>query len=122
MWSFGPVEKLNREARDLLEDGGLEIYLSAASSWEIAIKFALRKLRLPDLPERFIPEYMRTAGIRQLQITHRHALEVGKLGAHHSDPFDRMLIAQARSEGMILLTADPMFSKYDVETLWCANW
>ncbi len=121
MWSFGPVEKLNQEARDLLADGSLEIYLSAASSWEIAIKFALGKLRLPEAPERFVPEYMSATRIRQLQITHYHALAVGKLEAHHSDPFDRILIAQARSEGMILLTADSMFSKYDVETLWCGK-
>lgn len=121
MWSFGPAEKLNQEARDLLGNGSLEIYLSAASSWEIAIKFALGKLRLPDPPEHFVPEYMTTAGFRQLQITHHHALSVGKLAAHHNDPFDRILIAQARFEGMILLTADSMFSKYDVETLWCGK-
>lgn len=115
------MEKLNQEARDLLGDDNLEIYLSAASSWEITIKFALGKLRLPEPPDRFIPEYMTTAGIRQLQITHYHTLAVGKLAAHHNDPFDRLLIAQACSEGMILLTADSMFSKYDVETLWCGK-
>jgi PIN domain nuclease of toxin-antitoxin system len=121
VWSFGPLEKLNHEAQELLADGSEEIYLSAASSWEIVIKFALGKLRLPEAPERFIPEQMASAGIRQLPITHYHALAVAKLAARHTDPFDRILIAQARTEQMVLLTADSMFSQYDVEMMWCGK-
>ena len=115
------MEKLNQKAQELLADESHEIYLSAASSWEITIKFGLGKLRLPEAPERFIPGHMAIAGIRQLPITHSHALAVGKLAGHHNDPFDRILIAQARSEEMILLTADSLFSKYDVETMWCGK-
>jgi PIN domain nuclease of toxin-antitoxin system len=115
------MEKLNQKAQELLADESQEIYLSAASSWEITIKFALGKLRLPEAPERFIPEQMAIGAIRQLPITHYHALAVGKLAGYHNDPFDRMLIAQARSEEMILLTADSLISKYDVETMWCGK-
>ncbi|HEV3039342.1 MAG TPA: type II toxin-antitoxin system VapC family toxin [Candidatus Angelobacter sp.] len=121
IWSIGPKEKLNQEAHELLANGSEEIYFSAASSWEIAIKFALGKLRLPEVPERFVPQQMAIGQIRQLPITHYHALAVRKLPSHHNDPFDRILIAQARAEEMILLTADLMFSKYDVETIWCGK-
>jgi len=121
LWSVGTSGKLNQQAQELLADETQEIYLSAASSWEITIKFTLGKLRLPEAPERFIPAQMLIGGIRQLPITHYHALEVGKLEGFHNDPFDRILIAQARREGMVLLTSDSLFSKYDVETMWCGK-
>jgi PIN domain nuclease of toxin-antitoxin system len=121
LWSNGAPEKLNRQATTVLSSVSSEVYLSAASSWEIAIKFALRTLRLPSPPSQFIPDALRILSIRALEISHFHALAAGALPAHHRDPFDRMLIAQAHSEEMVLLTADKVFAKYDVETLFCGN-
>ncbi len=91
------------------------------SSWEIAIKFALRALRLPSPPSQFIPDALRMLSIRSLQISHFHSIAAGALPPHHRDPFDRMLVAQACSEDMVLLTADKVFAKYEVETMFCAK-
>jgi PIN domain nuclease of toxin-antitoxin system len=121
LWSNGAPEKLNRQATAVLSSISSEVYLSAASSWEIAIKFALRTLRLPSPPSQFVPDAMRILSIRSLEISHFHSLAASELPPHHSDPFDRVLIAQARSEEMVLLTADKVFAKYDVETLFCGK-
>jgi PIN domain nuclease of toxin-antitoxin system len=64
---------------------------------------------------------MQRLGIRALDISHRHALAAGRLPGHHRDPFDRMLIAQALDEDMVLMTADRVFEKYDAPIFWCAN-
>lgn len=121
LWSSGAPERLNRRATIVLSFESSEVYLSAASSWEIAIKFALRSLRLPSLPSQFVPDAMRILSIRSLEISHFHSLAAGALPPHHRDPFDRMLIAQACAEKMVLLTADEAFAKYDVETLFCGK-
>ena len=121
LWSNGAPEKLNRQATTVLSSGSSEVYLSAASSWEIAIKFALRTLRLPSPPSQFIPDALRILSIRSLEISHFHAIAAGVLPRHHRDPFDRMLVAQASSEEMVILTADKVFAKYDVQTLFCGN-
>ena len=121
LWSNGAPEKLNRQATTVLSSVSSEVYLSAASSWEIAIKFALRSLRLPSPPSQFIPHAMRVMALRSLDITHFHSVAAGELPRHHRDPFDRMLIAQARSETMVLLTADTAFKKYEVETVFCGK-
>lgn len=120
LWSNGAPEKLNRRATTVLS-GSSEVYLSAASSWEIAIKFVLRALRLPSPPSQFIPDALRMLSIRSLEISHFHSLAAGALPPHHRDPFDRMLIAQACSEDMVLLTADKVFAKYEVETMFCGK-
>jgi PIN domain nuclease of toxin-antitoxin system len=121
LWSSGAPEKLNRQATAILSSGSSEVYLSAASSWEIAIKFALRALRLPSAPSQFIPDAMRILSVRSIEISHFHSLAAGALPPHHRDPFDRMLVAQARSEEMVLLTADKVFAKYEVETIFCGR-
>jgi PIN domain nuclease of toxin-antitoxin system len=121
LWSAGAPEKLNKQATAILSSKSMEVYLSAASSWEIAIKFALRTLRLPSPPSQFIPDALRELSIHSLQISHIHSLVAGALPPHHRDPFERMLIAQACSENMVLLTADRVFAKYDVETLFCGK-
>ena len=120
LWSNGAPERLNRRATTVLS-GSSEVYLSAASSWEIAIKFALRALRLPSPPSQFIPDALRMLSIRSLEISHFHSIAAGALPPHHRDPFDRMLIAQACSEEMVLLTADKVFAKYEVEAMFCGK-
>jgi PIN domain nuclease of toxin-antitoxin system len=119
LWSVGSVEKINRAGRELLADGKQEFYLSAASSWEIGIKAASGKLDLPESPVTYVPKRLADQGIIPLPILHQHALAVYDLPKHHSDPFDRLLIAQAQMEEMVVLTADSVFRKYKVPLVWC---
>jgi PIN domain nuclease of toxin-antitoxin system len=121
LWSLGGVGKLNREALELLAENREEVYLSAASSWEIGVKASLGKLQLPEPPQRYVPHRMTLLGLRALQITHSHALAVSELPGYHKDPFDRLLIAQAQAEGMTLMTADAICAKYPIEILWCGK-
>jgi len=105
----------------VLSDPSSEPYMSAVSSWEIAIKTGTGKLALPERPGQIVTRAMRELSLRPLDITHIHALAVENLPDHHRDPFDRMLIAQARSERMVLLTADRIFEKYSVEQVFCGK-
>jgi PIN domain nuclease of toxin-antitoxin system len=90
--------KLSNKARGLLEEPDNELFLSAASSWEIAIKHALGRLPLPGPPAEYVPQAMQRQGVTGLPIEHRHALHVASLPRRHGDPFDRLLIAQAQLE------------------------
>jgi len=117
LWMLADPQRLSGAARQLVEDTGNTLLLSAASSWEIAIKHALGRLALPAAPERYVPDRMRTSGVRGLPIEHSHALHVNTLEMHHRDPFDRMLVAQARVERVSLLSADRVFALYDVEVV-----
>jgi PIN domain nuclease of toxin-antitoxin system len=85
------------------------------------VKFALGKLRLPEPPARYVPGLMSKWGIQGLDISHSHALSAGELPRHHHDPFDRMLIAQAMAEEMILATSDRLFEHYGVKMVWCGR-
>jgi PIN domain nuclease of toxin-antitoxin system len=113
--------KLNHRALNLLADNSSELYLSAVSSWEIIIKAATGKLVLPERPTEFVTRAMRLMSLQSLDITHLHALAVDALPNHHRDPFDRMLIAQAISERMTVLTADRAFQKYNVDLIYCGR-
>jgi PIN domain nuclease of toxin-antitoxin system len=121
VWLLKEPEKLNRRALDLLEDEGQNVFLSSVTSWEVAIKSAIGKLTLPKKPDELISEVFTNFSFQPLSITHAHSLAVGGLAFHHRDPFDRMLIAQARSEKLVLMTADLIIQKYPVETLWCGK-
>ncbi len=88
--------------------------LRLASAWEIVIKYARGKLWPPDPPVVYVPEGMRANGVRALPIAQAHALAVVALPPHHRDPFDRLVIAQARIEDLTLVTADPAIERYDV--------
>ncbi|WP_394826278.1 type II toxin-antitoxin system VapC family toxin [Pendulispora albinea] len=98
-------------------DPANELLLSAASAWEISIKYALGKLPLPLPPAEYVPSRMRSSGTLGLPVHHAHALHVSTLPHHHADPFDRLLIAQAQCEGLPIVTVDPAFAAYDVEVL-----
>ncbi|HXM66911.1 MAG TPA: type II toxin-antitoxin system VapC family toxin [Candidatus Acidoferrum sp.] len=121
LWSVGPTELIGSRGLEILRDGKQDLYLSAASSWEIAIKTKLGKFDLPEPPSRYVPKRTATQGIRSLSITQSHTLNVYDLPLHHSDPFDRLIIAQALAEGMAILTSDRMFKKYEVEIIWCGK-
>ncbi len=121
LWALSEEYKLNPAAQEILKSSTSELYFSAAGSWEIAIKFALGSLPLPKAPSEYIPHALRAWALRALDITHEHALRAGELPVHHRDPFDRMLIAQALSEQMTLLTADRVFQKYKVDLIFCGK-
>jgi PIN domain nuclease of toxin-antitoxin system len=102
----------------LLQHPESELVLSAASSWEIAIKHAIGRLKLPIPPEEYVPSRMERSGVVALPIEHSHALHVASLPLHHRDPFDRLLIAQAQLEKLPILTADRQLEPYEVEIHW----
>ena|SRR5690348_14998062 len=108
-------ERLGRRTRELLGSPGEECFLSAVSSWEISIKYALGKLDLPEAPSKYVPTRLSEWRIQRLDISHDHALFVGELPQHHQDPFDRMLVAQAKVENMTIVTADRILEKYPIE-------
>lgn len=110
-------ERFCEESRSLASASANDLYLSAASAWEIAIKYGLGKLILPGSPAELIPELMTRTAVAALPILHSHALRVADLPLHHRDPFDRLLVAQAQLEGLPILTADPRLEPYDVEIL-----
>lgn len=121
LWSVAGEHKLNSRATGLLRSSASHLYLSSASAWEIAIKYALGTLKLHVEPAVLVPDIIRGMGMQALDISHLHAIEAGRLPTHHRDPFDRMLIAQARLEGLTLLTADKIFRKYEVEQIFCGK-
>jgi PIN domain nuclease of toxin-antitoxin system len=121
LWSVGPTEKIGSAGLEILTNGEEDIYLSAASSWEISIKTKLGKYDLPEEPSHYIPNRTARQGIQSLSITQNHTLKVYDLPLHHSDPFDRLIIAQAVAENMVILTSDRIFRKYPVELLWCGK-
>lgn len=111
LWAAGQPERLSKQARRLLSDPGNELLFSAASLWEIAIKRNLGRADFKVEP-RLLRRGLLDNGYRELAITSAHVLELDALPAHHKDPFDRILVAQALSEGITLLTVDPMVAKY----------
>ncbi len=117
LWLIAEPDRLSHAARALLEKGTTVPHLSAASSWEMSIKHALGRLELGGNPEHVIPEFMAMSHVVALNITHQHTLRAGALPLHHRDPFDRLLIAQARIEGLPIMTADPAFAPYDVDLI-----
>jgi PIN domain nuclease of toxin-antitoxin system len=117
-WASEGGARLSDRARDLLSDGATDVALSMASVWEIAIKVGAGRLVLPDTVERYVPDRLRHDGFELMSIELRHAFGAGALPPIHSDPFDRMLIAQAQIEGIPIVTADAAINRYDVETIW----
>lgn len=117
LWIHGAPERLRAETRRVLTDPNTATYFSAASAWEISIKVALGKLRLPEPAARYVPARCARFGTAVLAVTLDHALRAGGLPTHHRDLFDRMLIAQAQIERLPILTADRRFAAYDVELI-----
>jgi PIN domain nuclease of toxin-antitoxin system len=113
LWWLDDPGSMAAQAREAIEDGDNDAFVSAAVGWEIAIKSALGKLRAPDDFE----VALRDAGFRELPVSMRHALAIRDLPGHHSDPFDRIQVAQAREEGLTLVTRDSDIRRYDVPIL-----
>jgi PIN domain nuclease of toxin-antitoxin system len=114
IWLINDDKRLIASARDALTDGANTVLLSAALVWEVAIKRALGKLEVPDGFVASLLEY----AFEPLPITLEHAEAVEHLPHHHGDPFDRMLIAQAQTEGATIVSRDPRFARYGVPVVW----
>jgi len=117
LWMVSRPERLSTEALGALEDADNELYLSAASCWELSIKYVLGKLPLPEPPETFVLPRLARDGVRGLAVQPFHGLRVCALPLHHRDPFDRILVAQAQLEELTLVTADHALMAYDVAIL-----
>lgn len=113
LWWLADDGRLGERARQAIAATSNEALVSAASGWEIAIKRGLGKLQAPDN----LADHIEAQGFRPLPIAFRHAERVGTLPRLHDDPFDRMLIAQAQIEGLVLVTGDARISRYDISTL-----
>ena len=116
LWLQASPEQLG-EHLGLVEDTRNELVVSAASSWEIAIKYEIGRLRLPEEPDRYVPSRIRMIGAQTLAVEHSHALAVAALPALHRDPFDRLLVAQAQLEALTILTADDAVVQYPVASV-----
>jgi PIN domain nuclease of toxin-antitoxin system len=114
LWWLGDAP-LADQARAVIEDGTNLAAVSAASVWEVAIKRSLGKLKAPA----GFAQSIVAGGFEPLPITHEHAELAGQLPAHHRDPFDRMLVAQATVEGLTIVSRDPVFSRYSVDVIRC---
>lgn len=117
LWMVARPERFSSSVLDLLRDPASELILSAATAWEIAIKHSIGRLELPGRPIDLVSEWMVRTGVTPLPVLHGHALHVADLPAHHADPFDRLLIAQAQMERVPILSADRSFEPYDVEMI-----
>ncbi len=113
LWWLSDPTLLSDDARRVIEEGPNAIHVSSAAAWEMAIKKRLGRLDFPGNLE----EVLRASRIRVLPIELRHALAVGDLPVHHQDPFDRMQVAQARLEDLVLITRDEAIGQYDVRVL-----
>lgn len=112
LWWLADDPTLSDEIKRSIDEE-IDVFVSAATVWEVAIKQSLGKLVAPvDLPEK-----IRDSELRNLPITADHAIAAGRLPLIHRDPFDRMLVAQARSDGLTLVTRDNALGTYDVEVL-----
>jgi PIN domain nuclease of toxin-antitoxin system len=118
LWLMSGDSRLSQKARLAFLETKNNLYLSAASFWEIGIKTSLGKLSLKKGWLKVFEEQMKANTIQWLPIERSHCDQVSKLPFHHRDPFDRMLIAQARVEGLALVSSDPRFAEYGVTCLW----
>ena len=118
LWWVTDDARLSERARETIGDGANEIYVSAATGWEMAIKARLGRLRVPGDFARFITDQIALNGFRVLAIELAHALHVHGLADHHRDPFDRILVAQSLVEGMPILSRDEHIAAYGVELVW----
>lgn len=118
VWWATEDDRLSDRARELISSDDNEIFLSAVSAWELAIKAELGRIALRTDPVSLIPELMELNAFQGLPVFVSHALAVRWLPAHHRDPFDRLLVAQAVVEGLTLVTRDPQIARYDTPVVW----
>jgi PIN domain nuclease of toxin-antitoxin system len=118
LWWNTDDPQLSEVARRFISDGENELFLSAVSTWEIAIKCARGRLVLPENPGEYVANRMAIYRIQPLPIQISHTLRIYDLPDIHQDPFDRLLIAQSQMEDLPILTADTTIARYDVSIIW----
>ena len=118
LWIVADDPALSDAARADFQDPSNEVFLSAVSAWEIALKHGLGRLPLPEPPDRFVPAQRERHGIEPLPLSETASVALARLPALHRDPFDRMLVCHALAEGLALLTPDPEIRRYPVLTRW----
>jgi PIN domain nuclease of toxin-antitoxin system len=118
LWLVTDAPELSDSVRKIFADIENEVYLSAVSTWEIALQYSLGRLQLPMPPEQYIPEQRTRHEISFLPLHEDATLFLKRVPRMHKDPFDRMLICQALVHDLIILTPDPLISQYAVGTMW----
>ena len=118
LWWITDDNRLSSSAREIITNGDNELFLSAVTGWEIAIKAQLGRIKLPKEPHSFIAEQLSLNSIQSLPVHMSHALHIYSLPNHHRDPFDRMIIAQAQLEDFPILTMDSQIAKYQIKVIW----
>ena len=118
LWMLGDPARLSPRARKACADARSVLYVSVASAWEVAIKVARGSLRLDVSLAELFSQQRRAARVELLEIKLSHALEVAALPHLHRDPFDRLLVATARLEGLPMLSADRTLDDYGVDRVW----
>lgn len=121
LWWFNDPGKLSQEATEALADAENEVFISAVSVWEVALKTSLGKLEIVDSLENLMALSLRDQQMRALDVSWRHAQHVISLPMHHRDPFDRLLVAQSQIESLPILTADAQVLAYEVELIWAGR-
>jgi len=112
LWTFSSPERLNAAALNAISQESNEILLSVASIWELGMKVAIGKLSLPEPVDAYLAKRLTSLRAKPLNITATHALRAASLPPHHKDPFDRLLIAQAQTENITIVTTDLAFNQY----------
>jgi PIN domain nuclease of toxin-antitoxin system len=118
LWIAAEPERVSKAATEAFLDPANERFLSAASAWEIAVKYSLGRLPLPRNPQFFIAQVREKSGVVALAIDEESALHTARLPKLHTDPFDRMLVAQAIVHGLTVVTPDEAIAQYPVRLLW----
>lgn len=118
LWIVSDDKKLSRKAKKLFLNKSNEIYLSAASIWEMAIKISLGRLTLDEPLESFIETHAVGNNIKILDIRSKHLYKIENLPFHHRDPFDRIIIAQCMIENYFIVGSDKAFDSYPVSRVW----
>ncbi len=118
LWWNMDDPQLSKSAREFIADGANEIFFSAASAWEIALKAAKGRLSLPETPDKYIADRIHHYHFVPLPVLISHAVEVFRLPEYHNDPFDRLLVAQGCMEDLAIITVDDQIKRYEVETIW----
>jgi len=118
IWAFYSPERIPEGTADLLRDGRNGLLWSAIGTAELAIKVSRGKLKLKGTLESYLQDRRGEMGFEHLPVEHRHALAMADLPLLHGDPFDRLLVAQAKVEGVPLISCDTVLRKYGIEVIW----
>jgi PIN domain nuclease of toxin-antitoxin system len=118
LWWVLDSDDLSKKARKAIGDFNNEVFVSAATSWEIATKFRIGRLPEAEAFVHSLRDNLRKLGFSELPISVEHAQRAGLLAGDHKDPFDRMLIAQAQAEGLLLISNEKLFDSYHIHRLW----